>query len=123
MDLNGTSLANSFLSLLLLVENRVGDLGRVWERSPCLGPPPLVPVINLNLPHYSVSSRTLYTQDHLVSKHAPDLDAEAELFVPVQHEQGGVGHDDDHEGEHGRDGNSDDEADLGDAHGRHRRRH
>ena len=78
MALNRSSLAKSFLSLLL-VENRVGDLGRMWERSLRLGPLPLVPVINLNLPH-SISSRTLYTQDHLVSKYAPDLDAEAEIL-------------------------------------------
>ena len=40
-------------------------------------------------------------------------------MVPVQHEQGGVGHDDDHEREHGGDGDGDDKADLGEADSRH----
>ena len=54
-----------------------------------------------------------------VKLYAVNLNTEAELYIPVQQEQGGVGHDDDHEGEHGGDGDRDDEADLGDAHGRH----
>ena len=68
---------------------------------------------------YSASS---FAQDiffWFVKLYAFYLCTEVELFIPVQQKQGGVGHDDDHEGEHGGDDDRDDEADLGDAHGRH----
>ena len=66
---------------------------------------------------FRTTSRTTFFC--FVKLYAVNLTTEAELIIPVQQEQGGVGHDDDHEGEHGGDGDRDDEADLGDANGRH----
>ena len=84
----------------------------MWERSRGLRSSSFIPVISYIQPHLShkISLSVLLSVN---------LNTEAELFIPVQQEQGGVGHDDDHEGEHCGDDDRDDEADLGAAHGRH----
>ena len=86
----------------------------MWERSLGLRSSSFIPVISCIQPHLSLKNFFCFVKLYVFY-----LCTEVELFIPVQQEQGGVGHDDDHEGEHGGDGDRDDEADLGDAHRRH----